>query len=385
MRSHPALLLLVASCAPCLAQETIGPGLSGAALRQHLRTNYAPTAILSYRDARRHMFETIDDLDGDNDLVCVYTGTPFHTVSIPDPNDVNCEHTWPQSRFNGPGMKSDIHHLYCTFSVSNATRGNKPFGEIDDADADDWCGPGNDRSDSPPEESIDEFSESTATHFEPREAHKGNVARSMFYFATIYENRNIQRSWFEDQLPTLLSWHELDPVDQAERDRSTAVAGVQGNRNPFVHDPTLVQRIFGNGQGDAGGDMTDEPPPAGEEPEPDAEPAPPQATGAVKILALLPNPEGADEGHERVILANESSAAVDLADWAMRDASGNRHALSGTIDANGVLRITLPAGEMPLNNSGGDTIELLDPSGNVMHRISYTASQARPNAFVTFP
>lgn len=379
-----AALFILGLVVPSLAQETIGQGLTGAALRQHLRANYTPTTILSYRDARKHMFETIDDLDGDNDLICVYTGTPFHTVSIPNPNQVNCEHTWPQSRFNGPGMKSDIHHLYCTFNVINSTRGNKPFGEINDNAVDDWCGPGNNRSGTPPAGNRDDFSESNATHFEPREAHEGNAARSMFYFATIYENRDIQRTWFQDQLPTLLAWHEADPVDQAERDRSNAIAGVQGNRNPFVHDPTLVERIFGNGQGGTDEDMPDSDMPVADDSVPQDGDDEPQQTGVVKIIALLPNPDGQDDGREKVTLANETASPVDLAGWRMRDASANEIKLDGTIEANGVRVIGLAAGQMPLNNSGGDTIELLDPNGNVMHRVSYTQSQARPNAFVTF-
>ena len=46
----------------------------------------------------------------------------------------------------------------------------------------------------------------------------------------------------------LLNWHQLDPTDQSEIERSNAIESVQGNRNPFVHDSTLVRRAYFGGQ-----------------------------------------------------------------------------------------------------------------------------------------
>lgn len=61
----PLIVLVLYAPATC-ADEPVGSGLSGAALRQHLRTAYLTSSILSYRNAREHVFETTDDLDGDH-------------------------------------------------------------------------------------------------------------------------------------------------------------------------------------------------------------------------------------------------------------------------------------------------------------------------------
>ncbi len=45
----------------------------------------------------------------------------------------------------------------------------------------------------------------------------------------------------------LLTWHDADPVDAAEVARSLGVESAQGNRNPFIHDTTLVRRAYFGG------------------------------------------------------------------------------------------------------------------------------------------
>jgi Lamin Tail Domain len=113
-----------------------------------------------------------------------------------------------------------------------------------------------------------------------------------------------------------------------------------------------------------------------------AEPPPPPVA-AVRIRALLPNPEGPDEGREQVTLGNGTASAVDLAGWLLRDRAGNRFALEGMIPAREQLTITMRAFSMPLNNSGDD-VSLVDPQGQVRHHVSYTAPQAQPGQVVTF-
>ena len=119
-------------------------------------------------------------------------------------NGVNTEHTWPQSMFGhveGPGMKTDLFHLFPVRARANSDRGNKPFAEITDSQAVRWWN-GPTPQTSIPTANIDAFSESAATAFEPEEDHKGNVARAMVYFFTIYEEEpTVNKPYFTPQVP----------------------------------------------------------------------------------------------------------------------------------------------------------------------------------------
>ena len=130
---------------------------------------------------------------------------------------MNCEHSWPQSMGAGSEpQKSDLHHLYPCRGNVNSSRGNKPYAEIDDNDTDKWW-----RLDyyetSIPSQYIDEFSEVDNDNgkFEPREVVKGNIARGMFYFFTIY-NDVADLIFFEEQNDYLYVLHKQDPVDDFE-------------------------------------------------------------------------------------------------------------------------------------------------------------------------
>ena len=54
--------------------------------------------------------------------------------------------------------------------------------------------------------------------------------------------------WLRD---LLVQWHRMDPVSKKELDRAIEVNKIQGNRNPFIDYPDLVEYIWGNKQGQA--------------------------------------------------------------------------------------------------------------------------------------
>lgn len=100
--------------------------------------------------------------------------------------------------------------------------------------------------------------------FCPADEYKGDFARAYFYIATCYGD---SLTWIESGEPAaamtnegwqeflpwlrdlLLTWHRLDPVSQKELDRAVEVNKIQGNRNPFIDYPELVEYIWGNKQG----------------------------------------------------------------------------------------------------------------------------------------
>jgi endonuclease I len=172
---------------------------------------------------------------------------------------VNLEHTWPQSKFNCDSFeisdpaedqkmdkreilhqKTDMQHLYAAHTKLNADRGNFEFAEV---------GKGNKRSyptcTTEPEDNLlglaktpPGMNDDGKTYFEPPRAHRGNVARSIFYFSVRYNKAiNPVEEYY------LRKWHQEDPVNEAERSRHEMIYQAQGTRNPFIDMPELVERI----------------------------------------------------------------------------------------------------------------------------------------------
>ena len=179
---------------------------------------------------------------------------PFSWTPSQDPSEaafaegINLEHTYPKSMGAEFGLPaSDMHHLHPTREDVNQARGNLPFGEILDANAQSWWYLDGNQSNIPGS-NIDLYSEVINNdRFEPREDHKGNVARAIFYFYTMYEEdaNMANASFFEDQRLTLCDWHLLDPVDQLEYERTYRIATYQDDKpNPFILDCTVALRSY---------------------------------------------------------------------------------------------------------------------------------------------
>ena len=243
-----------------IAGGTIFPGLQGRELRDRLVAQFREQTRsdrLDYDDARTILYGRIDNENGA--LRGVYTGL---TVDVPfgsptarrdafqDNRGINAEHTWPQSKgARQEPARSDMHHLFPTWTVANSTRGSLPFADIDDRQTDKWLGDNRSVLATQPTNGVDTFSEALkGEFFEPPEAHKGNVARAMFYFYTMYREAAdaADSRFFSIQKDTLCRWHAQDPADVAEIERSNKIREAQGNDNPFAIDPTLADRLYCN-------------------------------------------------------------------------------------------------------------------------------------------
>ncbi len=228
--------------------ETLYVGLSGEQVIQALRAEAVPVTR-GYGPARDSMYTWEQRTYGR--LRCVYTG---HEITIPlEPGrdasteafsrGINAEHTWPQSMGAGSEpQKSDLHNLFPTREGVNSARSNLPFGESPDAQTSAWYRLATSQS-GVPSVALDEWSERQGSlRFEPREDHKGNAARAALYFYARWPAAST--AYLQQMAAALVAWDEADPVDGAEWARHQYIAGLQGNRNPFVVDPTLARRTF---------------------------------------------------------------------------------------------------------------------------------------------
>ena len=161
----------------------------------------------------------------------------------------NREHSFPKSWFSeGRPMYTDLFHLYPTDGYVNGRRSNHPFGEVGSAS---WTSSNGSKVGS------SNFPGYNGTVFEPIDTYKGDFARSYFYMVTCYEDK--VSGWNSDMLSgnkypaftswalsLLLKWSREDPVSEKEINRNNEVYKIQGNRNPFIDFPQLVEYVWGD-------------------------------------------------------------------------------------------------------------------------------------------
>lgn len=343
--------LMIILCAALIhtvsAQQLIFPGLSGQQLLDSLVQAYKPATVLSYTAARNFMYTVLDNHQ--DSVACVYTGFKIYL----DPNSaspiqaalaagINNEHTWPQSLGATGNAQADLHHLFPVRADVNSDRGNLPFAEIPDPQTDRWYRLHYQQT-AIPAQFIDEYSELDLNlRFEPREDHKGNAARAIFYFYTMYRAQ-ADPTFFLVQKENLRSWNVFDPPDSAELSRTSLIAGKQeGKPNPFVLDTTLAGRAYFPATGLPGHI------PAG--------PAP-------AAFTLQPNYPNPFNPQTRIVFELFRAAEVELAifDLAGREV---RTLLSGA----------LPAGQHEAGWDSRDARGNLLPSGIYLYRLRTSAS-----------
>lgn len=183
------------------------------------------------------------------------------------------------SKKNSPG--SDIFHIYPASYGMNSRRGNRPYGEVQNAA--NISGNGTKYGTPVTNIAIDnsvagayvEGKITLSTNvLEPADEYKGDIARS--YFGTMVKwagewafNKNELGNTIFDAtidadthygpennygltnygLAMLLKWHRQDPVSQKEVDRNNGIQKTQGNRNPFIDYPYLAEYIWGEMSG----------------------------------------------------------------------------------------------------------------------------------------
>lgn len=220
--------------------------------------------ITTYNKLKTNIALTDADPMNDENIITLYAR---NSISSDWANATvwNREHVWCQSLANGLygdlnkniGAGTDIHHLRPALNTYNSTRGNTPYGVIEDKSTAKRLG------------DTDNFY--TSTIFEPSNEIKGDIARVLMYVYTRYSNT---LSSSENELGArgdlkisnvvytsentdtaawnlLLSWNELDPVNHLEMERNNNAQDIEGNRNVFIDHPEFAKMCFGdyNGNG----------------------------------------------------------------------------------------------------------------------------------------
>lgn len=70
--------------------------------------------------------------------------------------------------------------------------------------------------------------------FTPPDQAKGNVARAMIYMSNEHDLP------LRGSLTMYQRWNKLDPPDQEELDRNQRIKALQGNSNPYIDNPGLM-------------------------------------------------------------------------------------------------------------------------------------------------
>ena len=222
------------------------------------------TTTLSYKKARlTHLYPWIDRRDGKNRELCgIYSNEVFDALevirkeaemerqrerairermtreSLETVDEVffeeleaaypfNCEHVVPQSWFNKRKQpKTDMHHLFTCEWGCNSFRGNRAYFDFQTEAFREDCG------------------ESDNGKFEPKRG-KGAVARATLYFLLRYPEdvADNKKEMPKERLKMIIKWAKDDKVDLWERQRNAEIQKVQGNRNPFIDFPDLVDKI----------------------------------------------------------------------------------------------------------------------------------------------
>jgi deoxyribonuclease-1 len=186
---------------------------------------------LGYTIARDYMYGSVDNHDGW--VECVYTGRTafFNTRAGATANNFNCEHTWPQSFSDeDEPMRSDLFHLYPSDITANSMRAALDFGIVTSVT---WSQGGSKLG----------YDSTSQQVFEPRDVHKGNVARTHFYYIIRYDGQYDEYVDSAKMEAHFRNWHISDPVDSLEILRNEDIYALQNNRNPFIDHPAFVDRI----------------------------------------------------------------------------------------------------------------------------------------------
>ncbi len=257
---HRILSILLVLSIPVFSQyySTVDPEQSGfiSDLQTVIRNGYTKVSYDNFDETNVTNYASQDNGDGTWHVICVYTGYQYNYTPPFTWIPFSREHTWchswmPSYNSSSTNEYADQHHLFPTHqNNANGRRSNHPLGIVANITYQYLDGKLGTNSEG-------------ETVYEPRDIHKGDAARAMFYMSVRYDGLN-GYDWSFDYLNNttlqnlaspeaaqdvdlLIQWHKADPPDSWEIGRNDYIYSIQNNRNPFIDHPEYVNYIdFGD-------------------------------------------------------------------------------------------------------------------------------------------
>ena len=226
-------------------------GKKGAALKNAVHEIIKDADVLTYGSGSGHTWEGFYTTDNDNGYVVDrYSneqrrfGSKGAVVS-----GMNIEHSFPKSWWGGDKNQAyqDLYNLMPSDSKANSSKSNYGMGEVANATYDNGCIKVGSSSQN-----------SKVKMWQPSKEWEGDFSRGYMYMATAYQNLTWTgeglNSLEQGDYPTLkqwaytlyIKWAKEDPVSAKEVARNNEVYKIQGNRNPFIDFPNLMEYIWGD-------------------------------------------------------------------------------------------------------------------------------------------
>ncbi len=257
LRTLAAIAALAGACATAQAQIPDGyydslKGKKGAALKTAVHDIIQKADVLNYGSGNGATWWGfwLTDRTDDGRFIDRYSPESDWVQSTSQGatgSGMNIEHSFPKSWWGGAKNQAycDLYNLMPCESKTNSSKSNYPMGKTSSTTFDngatkigtgDWG----------------------VKVWEPADEWKGDFARGYMYMATCYQTLSWTSAGVDilsnGDYPTLLSkasslyiqWAKADKPSAVEITRNNAVSKIQGNRNPYVDFPNLMEYVWGD-------------------------------------------------------------------------------------------------------------------------------------------
>ena len=227
-------------------------GKKGAELKTAVHNIIKTAKVLNYGDGNGSTWYGFYTTDNDNGYVIDRYSN--NRVKFGRQGDVaggmNIEHSFPKSWWGGSKRQAymDLFNLMPSDAKANSSKSNYGMGVVTGTPSyDNGC------------IKVGNGSEGFKV-WQPSKEWEGDFARGYMYMATAYQdytwstNNEAKNSLTQGDYPTLkewayklyIKWAKEDHVNEIEVKRNNAVYKIQGNRNPFIDFPNLMEYIWGD-------------------------------------------------------------------------------------------------------------------------------------------